>query len=74
MPNVEAKTLLASALNFEANEIPDDASIETFEPWDSLVHMQLIEVIEQQMGRPLETEEILSIMDLASIQEIFAVR
>jgi acyl carrier protein len=67
---VDPKMMLAMALELDRTEIPDDASIENFEPWDSLGHMQLIATLEKHTGRPLETEEILTVMDLASIGEL----
>lgn len=65
-----AKTLLAKAFAIESFEIPDYASIESFDRWDSLGHMQLIVLLEAFFARPLESEEILSIIDLQSLDRL----
>lgn len=66
----ESKALLASALEIETAEIPDNASLDSFEPWDSLGHMKLMMALESRMGCPLEVEEILAITDLKSLDEL----
>lgn len=68
----DAKSILAKVFEIEPSEIPDDASIESYDPWDSLGHMQLTMLLETHMGRPLESEEILSIMDLESLDLLLA--
>jgi acyl carrier protein len=48
-----ARGLLASAMEMDAADIPDDAAIGRLENWDSLAHMRLIMALEQHMGAPL---------------------
>jgi acyl carrier protein len=67
---VDAKTMLAQAFEIEIFEVPDDASLESYERWDSLGHMQLVMMLETHLSRPLETEEILSITDLESVNQL----
>jgi acyl carrier protein len=67
---VDARSLLAQALEAEPSTIPDDADIETFDAWDSLAHLRLMACMEEALGRTLETEEILTITDLASVNRI----
>jgi len=62
-----AKELVAEAFELRCEEIPDDASIENFEAWDSLGHMRIVAAIEARLGRALETEEVLAAVDLAAI-------
>ena len=66
-----ARTVLAVALNVPADDIPDNAGIKSFPRWDSLGHVRVIMELEKALGRTLQTEEILSIADLDSIQDIF---
>ena len=70
MATVDAKAILASALEVEVTEIPDDASLDSFEPWDSLAHMKLIMALEGEVGRTLDVEEILAIVDLKSLDAL----
>ena len=68
----DAKLLLAAAFEVTPDEIPDNASIETYEPWDSLGHVKVIMRVEEVLGRALETEEVVSIFDLYSIAGLLA--
>jgi len=62
--------VLALALEVSPVEIPLDASIETYDRWDSLAHMRVVSAIEETLERSLETEEMLGVTDLAAIQKI----
>jgi acyl carrier protein len=64
---VWAKSIVATALEIELSEIPDDASIYSLDSWDSLGHMRIIEQVELSLERDLETETLLEIMDVASL-------
>jgi len=64
--------MLAKVFEIEPFEIPDDASIDNYERWDSLGHMQLAMMLEVHLGRSLESEEILSIIDLESLDRLLA--
>ncbi len=65
---VAAKSILATAFGLAIEEIPDSASIDTFDPWDSLGHVQIIVALEKVIGRQVETEEILQLADLEDLQ------
>lgn len=67
---MDAAVLIADALSIDVKHVPGDASIEKFTPWDSLGHMKIVMSLEEVIGRSLETEEILSITDLASLQTL----
>lgn len=65
-----AKKILADALEVAISDIPDDASLEEFEFWDSLGHVRLISAIESSIHRQLETLEILGLVDLKSLAQL----
>jgi len=65
-----AKTIVASALEIDLSEVPDDASIYTLDSWDSLGHMRIIEQLEESLDRELETELLLEITDVASLASL----
>jgi len=67
---MKAKDILSKALELEAAAIPDDAGMDNFERWDSLAHVRIIMILEEQLGRSLETPEIISIMDIESIEAV----
>jgi len=70
----QAKGVLAAAFGLMMDEIPDNAGMETFSRWDSLGHMRVIIEVENALGRPLGTEEILSVVDLKSIESLLGQR
>ena len=63
----KAKTLLAEATQRQPEEIPDDASVSSFDGWDSLSHMRLIMAMEEKMGRELPPEVVVDIASLADV-------
>lgn len=62
-----AKALLAEALGVPAEAIPDDASADGMDAWDSLAHMRLVLSLEERLGRQLAPETILGITTLNGI-------
>lgn len=65
--NTVAKGILAEAFSLAAAQIPDDARLDNFEPWDSLGHVKVMLALESALGRNLSTEEALDVTDLASV-------
>lgn len=65
--NAEAARLLATALQVEPGEVPQDAAIGTTERWDSLAHMRLVLAIEESLGKQLTTDEMLAIESYADV-------
>lgn len=65
-----AREVLAEAVNQAAAEVPDDASVETYDPWDSLAHARLMMGLEEKLGRQLTAMEIVGLMNLSDIAEL----
>jgi len=68
----QARRLLAEAVSTVVRQVPKDARFDQLDRWDSLAHMRLILAMEEQLARPLSTEEILSIESLADIAKILS--
>ncbi len=66
----QARGLLALALEVGADSLPDDASMNSSEAWDSLAHIRVIAAIETHLGGELDTMEILEIEQLSDIAAI----
>ena len=64
-----AKEILAHAFDLNEVDIPEDAALDNFEPWDSLGHIQILLSIEALLKRELETEESIGIVNLETLQE-----
>ena len=67
---LDAKTILSKAINVTPDEITDEATPESYNSWDSLAHVNLIMLLEEQLERKLETNEIITLNSLSSIENI----
>ena len=65
-----AGQVLATALQIDVADVSQDMALGVTERWDSLAHMRFIMALEENLGRPIETEEMLSIEDIPSIQAL----
>jgi len=68
--NDGAVTIVAKALSLDLNDVPRDAGIDSFPPWDSLGHLRIILLLEETILRPLTSEEVLQLIDLDSINAL----
>jgi len=69
---LNAKELIGRAFDMTADAVPDNASLETFEPWDSLGHVKIIMTLEEAIGRPLDTEEALQVASVVDLERLLA--
>ena len=67
MTAVDARDLLAKALEVDPSEISDDASIDSVDLWDSIARLRIIIAIEEALNRELDPE---SIVEISSIEDI----
>ena len=65
-----ATEILAAALEMEPANVSADASMENSDRWDSLAHIRLIALVEETLGHPLDSEEMLSITSLDNLQAV----
>jgi len=52
---------------FKVSEITEDASFTSIEGWDSLNHLNLIQILEQTFSVTFETDEIIEMLDYKTI-------
>ena len=62
-----AKKLLGEILDLDADTLPHDASMQSLPQWDSLNHIRLVSRLEEELGRPIEGDEILTITNLPNL-------
>jgi acyl carrier protein len=72
--NYDAKAFLADIFEVPIDNIPEDASLDTYDRWDSLGHMRIILHLEEIVGSTLNTEDMLNIIDLTNIQKLLNTR
>lgn len=68
------ETILATTFRLPAEKITDDLSIKSLEIWDSLLHMNLVMSLEEAYAIELTMDEIMSMVDVASIRKIISER
>ena len=71
MPDNIGKEVLSFCLDIDINEIKNDANIYNLIEWDSLSHIKIVLEIEERLHRELNTQEIIEISDLESINKLF---
>ena len=62
-----AKRVLAHVLGINASLLRDDSGMHNTVEWDSLAHLRLVLHVEGVIGRKINIDEILGIVDLKSI-------
>ncbi len=68
--NNQIKELMANIFEVEVSDIGDDASPENIESWDSLKHMNLIVVLEEEFNVQFTDEEMLQMLNFQLISLI----
>lgn len=67
-----AKSLLARATERDPSEVPETATVESWDAWDSLSHMRLILAMEAHLGRELPPEAVVEIASLPDVEKFLA--
>jgi acyl carrier protein len=68
------RTLVADALQLPLEAVPEDASSETLEAWDSLRHLDVIMAVESATHLSFPTAEIVEMTSLEKIEAALASR
>jgi|TARA_B100000530_G_scaffold260196_1_gene173410 acyl carrier protein len=66
-----AKEIISQCLDIDIAEINDGSNMNNIIAWDSLNHIKIVMEIEERLNRNLETEEIIEIFDIESINKLF---
>lgn len=69
MDRERLRAIVAEVLRVKVDDIPEEASAETIEAWDSLMHLDIILAIEQKLNVKFKTEEIPQLTSLAKLEE-----
>ncbi len=69
---IDARRVIASALEVPVEDVPEDASLDNFALWDSLGHMRIVGHLEEILGRSLEIEEVLAVVSVESLAALIA--
>lgn len=59
--------LLADLFEVESSEIVDDVELDGFEPWDSMSKLSLIVLMDDELGKKLNGEQIRAFKTISDI-------
>jgi acyl carrier protein len=62
-----AREILGEVLDLAPESIAIDAAMDRLPQWGSLNHIRLISRLEEELGRPVEREEMLAIVELQKL-------
>lgn len=68
------KEVMGSVFHLKPSEIPDDASTDTIQQWDSIRHMHLIVGLEEEFNTTIKESEMLEMFDYQGILKILQKR
>lgn len=64
--------LMANALDLPAREIDNDMTLAGSDAWSSLSHMRLILSLEEEIGRRLGPDEIISVVSAHAVETLLS--
>jgi acyl carrier protein len=70
MPNKNIKKIISIILNVTENEINTSFSMVNCEKWDSLAHVKIILVLENEFNIKFKDDEMSLLIDIKSIEKL----
>jgi acyl carrier protein len=70
MNEYRLKKVFKEALNIDESIITDELTYNTIPEWDSISHMHLIDIIEQEFDLVIDTEDVIALNSFAKAKEI----
>lgn len=66
----KVKKIFCDVLSVKENEVSDETSYNSFAPWDSLKHLELVSKLEEEFGIEIKMDDIIAMETLGKIKEI----
>ena len=70
--NVVIKKIFCEVLGVDESDVDDSTSYNSFRPWDSLKHLQLISMFEDEFDIEFEMDDIIAMENFGLVKEIVA--
>jgi acyl carrier protein len=70
--SARARKIVAGAIGVPENDLPGDAAIGQWGPWDSLAHMRIIMALEDDLGVILAMTTVVEISNLTDIEKLYS--
>lgn len=70
MAHLKAVELICEATSYDLSEVDISDDAFTLDLWDSIAHVNVIMAVEELIGRPLKTDEIIEMSSVTGIQNV----
>jgi len=70
--NVVIKKIFCEVLGVDESDVDDSTSYNSFRPWDSLKHLQLVSMLEDEFDIEFEMDDIIEMENFGLVKEIVA--
>jgi len=70
--NVVIKKIFCEVLGVDESDVDDSTSYNSFRPWDSLKHLQLVSMLEDEFDIEFEMDDIIAMENFGLVKEIVA--
>jgi len=70
--NVTVKRIFCEVLGVDESDVDDNTSYNSFRPWDSLKHLQLVSMYEDEFDIEFEMDDIIAMENFGLVKEIVA--
>lgn len=68
--NEKLYRIISEVFSLPVDQITDDLAYNSFTSWDSLKHLQMVSMIEEEFDIELEMEDIIDMSTIAKVKEI----
>jgi len=66
----QIKKIFADAFEISVQEVHDDIAYNSYQPWDSLKHLQLVSMYEEALDIELDMDDIIDMSSYKRVHEI----
>lgn len=66
----KTKKIFCEVLSVAEAEVNNETSYESFAPWDSLKHLELISRLEEEFGIEMKMDDIIAMETFGKVEEI----
>ncbi|HQD26999.1 MAG TPA: acyl carrier protein [Methanoculleus thermophilus] len=70
--NVVIKKIFCEVLGVDESDVDDSTSYNSFRPWDSLKHLQLVSMLEDEFDIEFEMDDIIAMENFGLVKKIVA--
>jgi acyl carrier protein len=66
----KVKAIFCETLGVSAQDVNDETSYNSFEPWDSLKHLEFVAKFESEFGIDIDMDDVIAMEDFKKLKEI----